>query len=132
MGRVEGHHSESEKEQGCFQQSDIITKSYHTVLGKTKQTSERNHEQQTEGSFREKKKSKIIQKKITVQGTLSSIIFNFGITTHWHCPISDIPDAVKKKKKSKSSLMGQGKEAGHSTRTATMLNTHAVNSATIV
>jgi hypothetical protein len=28
--------------------------------------------------------------------------------------------------------MGQGKEAGHSTRTATMLNTHAVNSATIV
>lgn len=128
LGQAEGHQSESEKEQGCFQQSDVITMSYHTVPGKTKQTSETNHEQQTQRSFREKKKSKIIkQNKITVQGTLSFIIFNFGITTHWHCPINR-----KLSKTSDSYLMGQGKEAGHSTRAVTTLNTHAVNSATIV
>jgi hypothetical protein len=54
LGRVEGHHSDSEKEQGCFQQSDVITMSYHTVPGETKQTSETNHEQQNR---------KVIQRK---------------------------------------------------------------------
>lgn len=57
-GRIEGHHSESEKEQGFFQQSKVITKSYHTVLGKTKQKLETNHEQQTERSFKEETNQK--------------------------------------------------------------------------
>lgn len=78
----------------------------------------------------EKREIKNHEKKITAQGTLSSIIFNFSITTHWHCSIRDIPQVVRKK--SNSYLMGQGKEADHSTRTAAMLNTHAVTSATIV
>lgn len=63
LSQAEGHQSESEKERGCFQQSDVITMSYHTVPGKTKQTSETNHEQRTQRSFREKKKSKNHKRK---------------------------------------------------------------------